>query len=183
MANKGFSLYKWCRNCKHSCCETVHDLILTEGEIKRIEKFANVPRKGFVKSKIRKLKKNIRFNIMKTPRGRCVFYKDKMCSIQKVKPYGCVGWPVCFSFDFEDMKNIKIEWWEDENCPAKPTKAWTRKAIDFWRKNVIYKNSAELLAAHQTIRSPKLEMKILAEEQIPKQLLPKMSRVRKLIKD
>ncbi len=83
-----------CKMCGE-CCQGI-GISLDADEIKRISKFLNIDREGFIKRYC--IKRHNRYELKTTDSNYCIFLKErgnkqKVCSIHPVKPKMCKQWP------------------------------------------------------------------------------------------
>jgi Fe-S-cluster containining protein len=178
MKSNKWSLYKWCKNCTSVCCERVSDLIPTDKDIEKIQKFLDKSKNQFIKYKIRHLKYKTKFAAIPSPKGKCIFYSNTNCLIQEAKPILCLAYPIFFSFDLEKKT---ILWLKDIKCHAKLTKKWVKKAKNLLIKHFISELSLKSLAAYQTIKVENGKYDLFEEQKIPINILRKINKVKFLI--
>tara|TARA_R110002096_G_scaffold33146_26_gene95940 strand:+ start:1756 stop:2091 length:336 start_codon:yes stop_codon:yes gene_type:complete len=90
-------VYYRCQRCTN-CCQWPGEVPLSEREVQSIAEHLNVPLYDFVEE-YTKLRLNRRgLTLKEKPNGECVFLDGIDCSIQKVKPDQCAGFPNQWNF-------------------------------------------------------------------------------------
>lgn len=85
------ALGKECKRCGY-CCSNDSGFI-SKKEIKHLAKHFNLSEKKFIEKYLREkvifANKVYKFKLRKQPFGSCIMLKNKLCSIQKIKPLHC----------------------------------------------------------------------------------------------
>ena len=89
-----------CGKCGN-CCKVSGYVYLTCKEAKEISRFLKIPLKEFRRKYTRKLKNKL---VIKQPyKGRCLFFKKRLCVIYNIRPEQCRTFP----FWKENLNNTK----------------------------------------------------------------------------
>ncbi|MEM3696736.1 MAG: YkgJ family cysteine cluster protein [Candidatus Bathyarchaeia archaeon] len=103
-----------CERCALCCGNTkekVRHILLLEVEVERIAKKTS-KNIGEFAEKIEGAKPYV-YLMRKTAEGKCVFLKDNLCSIYRIRPLICKFYP----FQLENAKNGKFKFTYTTECP------------------------------------------------------------------
>ena len=88
-----------CQRCGN-CCRWPGDVIVTEDEVEHIAAFVKMDLDEFIQTRTRLSANRRHLSLIEKPNGECFFLKGKnTCTIQKVKPTQCGGFPNTWRFD------------------------------------------------------------------------------------
>jgi len=104
-----------CERCALCCRDTerrARSILLLETEVKRISEETSLSIEEFAE-RIRGFEPYV-YRMRKTEDGKCVFLKDNLCSIYRIRPLICRFYP----FQLKNLGNDRYVFKYTEECPG-----------------------------------------------------------------
>ena len=88
-----------CQRCGN-CCRWPGDVIVTEDEVAQIAAFVNTDVDEFIQTRTRLSANRRHLSLIEKSNGECFFLDGKnTCTLERVKPAQCSGFPNVWRFD------------------------------------------------------------------------------------